>query len=165
VDEEERPTSGGRSARPRHLLAVINDLLDLAKAEADGSSSGFVADVSPTIRAAVDAIGSMASAKGLAVLVDVPGSLPRRSTPRGSGRRFNFGNAVKSPIKEVWSALGWTRPRSSCRSRTRAPASPERRVALFSKYAQADRHHRRQRGTVSTWDQPRTRGVHEGPSA
>jgi signal transduction histidine kinase len=155
VDEEER-LDFARSIREAagHLLAVINDLLDLAKAEAGRFELRLaVADVSPTIRAAVDAMGSMASAKGLAVLVDVPGEpLPAAvDTARFRQVLLNLlGNAVKFTDRGEVRVRAWMDATSIVVSveDTGVGIAPERRAALFSKYAQADSsYHRRQRGT------------------
>jgi signal transduction histidine kinase len=155
ADEEER-LDFARSIREaaEHLLAVINDLLDLAKAEAGRFELRLaVADVSPTIRSAVEAIAAMASAKGLAVLVDVPGEPLHAAVDSARLRQVLLnllGNAVK------FTDRGEVRVRASMDAGsivvsvedTGIGIAPEMRAALFSKYAQADpSYHRRQRGT------------------
>ncbi|HEX5032690.1 MAG TPA: ATP-binding protein [Candidatus Eisenbacteria bacterium] len=155
ADEGER-LDFARSIREaaEHLLAVINDLLDLAKAEAGRFELRLlVADVAPTIRAAVDALQPMASAKGLAVRVDVPREPLLAAVDLARFRQVLLnllGNAVK------FTDRGEVRVRAAIDAGsivvsvedTGVGIAPERRAALFSKYAQADpSYHRRQRGT------------------
>jgi PAS domain S-box-containing protein len=139
-----------------HLLHVINDLLDLAKAEAGRFQLQLdVADVRPAIRGAAEAIGPIAAAKGLSVEVDVaPGPLPA-AVDLGRLRQVLLnllGNAVK------FTDRGEVRVRARLDGRagtivvsvedTGVGIAPDRRAALFSKFAQADPSYtRRQRGT------------------
>ena len=83
----------------RHLLGIINDILDLSKIEAGKlrlAEEDFA--LSPILHKAVGLISDAASAKGLRILVDVAG-MPRRL--RGDPNRLsqvlvNFlGNALK----------------------------------------------------------------------
>jgi len=155
ADEGER-LDFARSIREaaEHLLAVINDLLDLAKAEAGRFELRLhVADIAPTIRAAVDAVQPMASARGLAVRVEVPKGPLSAAVDLARLRQVLLnllGNAVK------FTDRGGVRVRAAIEEGsvvvsvedTGVGIAPERRAALFSKYAQADSsYYRRQRGT------------------
>ena len=155
ADEAER-LDFARSIRDaaEHLLAVINDLLDLAKAEAGRFELRLhVADIVPTVRAAVDAVQPMASAKGLAVRAEVPHGPLSAAVDLARFRQVLLnllGNAVK------FTDRGGVRVRAAIEAGsvvvsvedTGVGIAPERRAALFSKFAQADpSYHRRQRGT------------------
>ena len=155
VDEGER-LDFARSIREaaEHLLAVINDLLDLAKAEAGRFELRLlVADIGPTVRAAAEHMQPMAAAKGLAVRIEVPREPLSASVDLARLRQVLLnllGNAVK------FTDRGEVRVRAAIDADsivvsvedTGVGIAPERRAALFSKYAQADpSYHRRQRGT------------------
>jgi len=155
VDEKER-LDFARSIREaaEHLLAVINDLLDLAKAEAGRFELRlFVADIAPTVRAAVEAVHPMASAKGLAVRVDIAGGPLSAAVDLARLRQVLLnllGNAVKFTDRGEVRVRAFNDAGSIVVSveDTGVGIAPERRAALFSKYAQADpSYHRRQRGT------------------
>ena len=155
ADEGER-LDFARSIREaaEHLLAVINDLLDLAKAEAGRFELRLlVADIAPTVRAAAEHMQPMAAAKGLAVRIEIPREPLSASVDLARLRQVLLnllGNAVK------FTDRGEVRVRASIDADsivvsvedTGVGIAPERRAALFSKYAQADpSYHRRQRGT------------------
>ncbi|HKO22098.1 MAG TPA: ATP-binding protein, partial [Candidatus Eisenbacteria bacterium] len=135
-------------------LAVINDLLDLAKAEAGRFELRlFVADIAPTVRAAAEAVQPMASAKGLAVHVDIAGGPLSAAVDLARLRQVLLnllGNAVKFTDRGEVRVRAFNDAGSIVVSveDTGVGIAPERRAALFSKYAQADpSYHRRQRGT------------------
>jgi PAS domain S-box-containing protein len=139
-----------------HLLLVINDLLDLAKAEAGRFQLQLdVADVRPAIRAAAESIGPIAAAKRLSVGIDVPpGPLPA-AVDLGRFRQVLLnllGNAVKFTDRGGVRVRAWLDGRAGTIvvsvEDTGVGIAPDRRAALFSKFAQADPSYtRRQRGT------------------
>ena len=157
ASEEER-LDFARSIREaaEHLLSVINDLLDLAKAEAGRVELRLeVMDLRPILRAAAESIAPMAATKGLDVHMELPPDpLPAAVDPaRLRQVLLNLlGNAVK------FTDRGEVRMRAALDPRavavvvsvedTGVGIAPERRAALFRKFAQADpSYHRRQRGT------------------
>ncbi len=83
----------------RHLLALINDVLDLSKIEA-GSFTLDLGDfaMKEIVQSAVATVEALATEKGLALAADVPPDLP---TGRGDARRITevllnlIGNAIK----------------------------------------------------------------------
>ncbi|MCC7004260.1 MAG: PAS domain S-box protein, partial [Gemmatimonadaceae bacterium] len=73
-DKLERITQAGR-----HLLAIINDVLDLSKIEAGKLSLELLDfDLTPLLQEVCDLVAERARAKGLDVVVDVDPALPSR---------------------------------------------------------------------------------------
>ena len=99
VPEKIRTTLQRVEKNGRHLLALINDVLDLSKIDA-GSMTLIHADYSmdETVRAAATNVASLAAAKHLALKTEIPSGLPRA---RGDERRTMqvllnlLGNAIK----------------------------------------------------------------------
>ena len=99
VPEKIRTTLQRVEKNGRHLLALINDVLDLSKIDA-GSITIVNSDYSieETARAAATNVASLAGAKHLALKIEVPRGLPRA---RGDERRTMqvllnlLGNAIK----------------------------------------------------------------------
>ncbi len=83
----------------RHLLGLINDVLDLSKIEAGQLTLGLSDySFSDVVQAVVSAVGSLAAEKQLRMTVDVPADLP---VGQGDERRITqvllnlVGNAIK----------------------------------------------------------------------
>lgn len=99
VPEKIRTTLQRVDTNGRHLLALINDVLDLSKIDA-GSLTLINSDYSmeEIVRAAVSNVASLAAAKHLALKIELAPSLPRG---RGDERRIMqvllnlLGNAIK----------------------------------------------------------------------
>jgi len=99
VSEKARETMGRIERSGRHLLALINDVLDLSKIEA-GQLTLSLADysLSEIVNTVVTAMEPLAAAKGLALRVALDPGLP---LARGDDRRLSqvllnlVGNAVK----------------------------------------------------------------------
>src|SRR5215813_7085929 len=99
VPEKARETMGRIERSGRHLLALINDVLDLSKIEA-GQLTLSLADysLSEIVNTVVTAMEPLAAEKGLALQVALEPSLP---LARGDDRRLSqvllnlVGNAVK----------------------------------------------------------------------
>ena len=99
VPEKIRTTLQRVEKNGRHLLALINDVLDLSKIDA-GSMTLIHADYSmdETVRAAATNVASLAAAKHLALKTEIPSGLPRA---RGDERRTMqvllnlLGNAIR----------------------------------------------------------------------
>lgn len=83
----------------RHLLSVINDILDLAKAEAQKSAPQLTEeDPRALVSDAVALIGELAVAKGIELTKDVPSGIPPISVDRLRARQVILNllsNAVK----------------------------------------------------------------------
>src|SRR5215468_6907447 len=99
VPEKIRTTLQRVDTNGRHLLALINDVLDLSKIDA-GSLTLIHTDYSmeETVSAAASNVASLAAAKHLALRIELAPSLPRG---RGDERRIMqvllnlLGNAIK----------------------------------------------------------------------
>jgi signal transduction histidine kinase len=99
VPEKIRAIMQRVEANSRHLLSLINDVLDLSKIDA-GSLTLINSDYSmeETVRAAASNVASLAAAKHLALKIELAPSLPRA---RGDERRIMqvllnlLGNAIK----------------------------------------------------------------------
>src|SRR6202008_171621 len=135
----ERVQSNGR-----HLLGLINDVLDLSKIEAGQLTltlaSYSLADV---VHSVVGAVESLATEKRLALKLDVPANLP---AGRGDERRITqvllnlVGNAIKFTDKgEV--AIAASAMNGSFKNAVRDPGpgiSPADQVKIFEEFQQAD---------------------------
>jgi GAF domain-containing protein len=99
VPEPMRDVLGRVDASGRHLLGLINDVLDLSKIEA-GQLALALAEYSmkEIVDVVIASVESLAAEKGLALAVDVPADLP---TGHGDQRRLTqvllnlVGNAIK----------------------------------------------------------------------
>ena len=140
----------------QHLLAVINDLLDLSKAAA-GRFRLQVAwgDLRPGIEGACVAMMPLARSKGLQLEVDLP-AVPLEAAVDPARLRqvlLNvLGNAVKFTDKgTVWVRAWHDTETQETRIRvedTGIGIGPEVMPRLFTKFTQADpSYHRRHRGT------------------
>jgi PAS domain S-box-containing protein len=99
LNEEQTKQLGMVRQSARHLLALINDVLDISKIEAGQMRiQRAIFDVDETIRRVVSSIEPLAARKGLAVRIDCPG---RIGEIRSDARRVEqvllnlLGNAVK----------------------------------------------------------------------
>ena len=100
LDEEQRTYAEQVARSSEHMLAIINDILDLSKIET-GHLALDVGDfeLDETIKEACSAAGALARAKGLRLEVQIAGDVPHRV--RGDGRRLHqvlanlLANAVK----------------------------------------------------------------------
>ena len=100
LDDEQRTYAEQVARSSEHMLAIINDILDLSKIET-GHLALDVADfeLDETIKEACSAAGALARAKGLRLDLQIAGDVPQRV--RGDGRRLHqvlanlLANAVK----------------------------------------------------------------------
>jgi PAS domain S-box-containing protein len=136
-----------------HLLAVLNDILDLAKMEAGAIELRLAAgDARGAIRAAADSVRSVAGGKGLALRVELPeGELPVvHDESRMRQVMLNVvGNAVKFTDQGEVAIRAW---RDADRDEvcvvvtdTGVGIPRERQSKLFSKFAQMDGSYSRRR--------------------
>jgi signal transduction histidine kinase len=128
----------------RHLLGLINDVLDLSKIEAGQLTltlaSYSLADV---VNSVVSAVESLATEKRLALKLDVPPNLP---AGRGDERRITqvllnlVGNAIKFTDKgEVAIAASAMNGSFNIAVRDTGPGiSPADQVKIFEEFQQAD---------------------------
>jgi signal transduction histidine kinase len=135
----ERVQSNGR-----HLLGLINDVLDLSKIEAGqltlSVANYSLADVMHTV---VSAVESLATEKKLALKLDVPPNLP---AARGDERRITqvllnlVGNAIKFTDKgEVAIAASAMNGSFNIAVRDTGPGiAPSDQVKIFEEFQQAD---------------------------
>jgi len=135
----ERVQSNGR-----HLLGLINDVLDLSKIEAGqltlSVANYSLADVMHTV---VSAVESLATEKKLALKLDVPTNLP---AARGDERRITqvllnlVGNAIKFTDKgEVAIAASAMNGSFNIAVRDTGPGiAPADQVKIFEEFQQAD---------------------------
>jgi class 3 adenylate cyclase len=89
VPEKIRAIMQRVEANSRHLLSLINDVLDLSKIDA-GSLTLINSDYSmeETVRAAASNVASLAAAKHLALKIELAPSLPRARGDEGTLERF-----------------------------------------------------------------------------
>jgi signal transduction histidine kinase len=137
-----------------HLLGVINDLLDLAKVAAGRFELRLVTgDLRPAVQSAIEAIGPMASKKGLNLVVDMPMDALHVALdpPRMRQIMLNLlGNAVKFTDKGEVKVRAW---RDSATDEawveiedTGIGVAPDRQSKLFTKFSQADSSYARRHG-------------------
>jgi signal transduction histidine kinase len=131
-------------ANGRHLLSLINDVLDLAKIEA-GQLTLSLGDYSlkEVVHGVVDAVEPLAAGKGLALKADVPAQLP---IAHGDERRVAqvllnlVGNAIKftdkGEVAVMASAANGSLTVAVCDS---GPGiSPADQARIFDEFQQAD---------------------------
>jgi PAS domain S-box-containing protein len=140
----------------QHLLAVINDLLDLSKAAAGRFRVQLSwGDVRPGIEGACDSVSGLARAKGLRLDVDLPSAPLEAAVDPARLRQVLLnvlGNAVKFTDTGTVRVRAWHDERSQetrvLVEDTGIGIGPEVMPRLFTKFAQADpSYHRRHRGT------------------
>jgi len=139
-------------ANGRHLLGLINDVLDLSKIEA-GQFTLALEDYSmkSVVGSVVAATESLAQAKGLALTAEVAADLP---TGRGDERRLTqvLLNIVSNAIKftEVGSVEIRADAANGCfqvRVRDTGPGiAPQDQARIFEEFQQADNSITRQKG-------------------
>ena len=140
----------------QHLLAVINDLLDLSKAAAGRFRIQLAwGDVRPSIESACASVIPIARSKGLRLEVEVPSRPLEAAVDPARLRQVLLnvlGNAVKFTDTGTVRVRGW-HDASSQETRIRVDDTgigigPETMPRLFTKFVQADpSYHRRHRGT------------------
>ena len=138
-----------------HLLAVINDLLDLAKVEAGRFQLRLQpGDIRLAIQAAAEAVGPAAGRKGLRLQMDLPPDPLGAALDPGRMRQVMLnllGNAVKFTDRGEVRVRAWRDPETE-EARVVIEDSGigiprERQAVLFTKYGQADTsYHRRHTG-------------------
>ena len=131
-------------ANGRHLLGLINDVLDLAKIEA-GQLSLSHEDYSlkDVVHGVLDAVEPLAAAKGLALRANLPAELP---TGQGDERRIAqvllnlIGNAIKfTDAGEVSITVFSERESLQVRVCNSGPGiSPADQIRIFDEFQQAD---------------------------
>ena len=131
-------------ANGRHLLGLINDVLDLAKIEA-GQLSLSHEDYSlkDVVHGVLDAVEPLAAAKGLALRANLPAELP---TGQGDERRIAqvllnlIGNAIKfTDAGEVSITVFSERESLQVRVCDSGPGiSPADQIRIFDEFQQAD---------------------------
>jgi signal transduction histidine kinase len=136
----------------RHLLGLINDVLDISKIEA-GQLRLSLADyaMKTLVQSAVAATGSLAQNKGLAVNVTIPDGLP---TAYGDERRLTqvllniVGNAIKFTDKgEIDVAVALADDRFHITVRDTGPGiAPEHQARIFEEFQQVDSSSTREKG-------------------
>jgi PAS domain S-box-containing protein len=154
--EERREFVGSIRESARHLLTVINDLLDLAKAEAGRFQLRLVpGDLRDAVAAAVEAVQPEALRKGLQIRVEVTkGPLHALQDPaRMRQVLLNvLGNAVKFTDRGEVRVRAW-RDEATEEARivvedTGIGIARDRQARLFSKFGHGDStYHRRHGGT------------------
>jgi len=100
LDDEQRTYAEQVARSSEHMLAIINDILDISKIET-GHLALDVADfeLDEMIKEACSAAGALARSKGLRLELQIAGDVPQRV--RGDGRRLHqvlanlLANAVK----------------------------------------------------------------------
>ena len=128
----------------RHLLGLINDVLDLSKIEA-GQLTLTLADytIAELVHGVVAAVEPLASDKHLALRVEVPANLPRCT---GDQRRLSqvllnlVGNAIKFTDEgEVLISAAAAQDRFTVSVRDTGPGiPPEAQARIFEEFQQAD---------------------------
>ncbi len=154
--EEGRDFARSIREAAQHLLGVINDLLDLAKVAAGRFELHLMpGDLRPAIQGAVEAVGPIATKKGLNLLVDLPMEPLHVALDPSRMRQVMLnllGNAVKFTDKGEVRVRAW-RDGATDEARvviddTGVGIPPERQARLFTKFAQADSSYsRRHTGT------------------
>jgi signal transduction histidine kinase/HAMP domain-containing protein len=136
----------------KHLLGLINDVLDLSKIEA-GQLALAIADYSlkDVVRSVFSAVESLASEKRIAFELDVPSDLPRG---RGDERRLTqvllnlVGNAIKfTDAGEVMIRASASNGAFNVAVRDTGPGIPEAdQGKIFEEFQQADSSITRKKG-------------------
>ena len=83
----------------RHLLTIVNDVLDISKAEADRLNLDMqIVDVAQTVRGSVRMMAEQARAAGVELSVDMPDDFPKLKTDEQRLRQVLL-NIVSNAIK------------------------------------------------------------------
>jgi signal transduction histidine kinase/putative methionine-R-sulfoxide reductase with GAF domain len=136
----------------KHLLALINDVLDLAKIEAGQLTLTLEDYAMPdVVRSVVSATESLANAKGLKFIADIVPGLP---TGHGDARRLSqvllnlVGNAVKfTDIGEVAIGAAAENGNFVLTVRDTGPGiAPEDQDKIFGEFQQVDNSNTRKKG-------------------
>ncbi len=100
LDDEQRAYAAQIEQSSEHMLAIINDILDISKIET-GHLALDVADfeLAEMIKEACSAAGALARAKGLRVSLQIASDVPERV--RGDGRRLHqvLANLLSNAVK------------------------------------------------------------------
>ena len=154
--EERREFVGSIRDSARHLLTVINDLLDLAKAEAGRFQLHLVpGDLLDAVSAAVEAVQPEALRKGLQIRVEVAGGPLHALQDPARMRQVLMnvlGNAVKFTDRGEVRVRAW-RDEATEEARiviedTGIGIARDRQARLFTKFGHGDStYHRRHGGT------------------
>ena len=143
----------------RHLLGLINDVLDLSKIEA-GQLNLSLADYSlkEVVQSVYSAVEALAKEKHIALKVEVPPHLP---AARGDERKLTqvllnlVGNAIKftdAGEVAIKASAPTARSRSRCATPDRASPKPSRRKSSRSSSRPTRRSRRRRRHWARTGD-------------
>ena len=154
--EERREFARSIRDAAQHLLAVINDLLDLSKAAAGRFRLQLAwGDLKPAIEGACVAVMPLARSKGLQLEMDLPSQPLEAAVDPARLRQVLLnvlGNAVKFTDNGTVRVRGW-HDEDTQETRIRVEDTgigigPEVMPRLFTKFTQADSsYHRRHRGT------------------
>jgi PAS domain S-box-containing protein len=154
--KERREFSQSIREAAQHLLAVINDLLDLSKAAAGRFRIRLAwGDLRPAVEGACASMIPMARSKGIELEVDLPSAPLEAAVDPARLRQVLLnvlGNALKFTDTGSVRVRGW---HDDAAQETRILVEdtgigigPEAMPRLFTKFAQADpSYHRRHRGT------------------
>jgi PAS domain S-box-containing protein len=150
LDDEQRTYAQQVEQSSAHMLAIINDILDISKIETGHLALDiFDFELEETIKEACSAAAALARAKGLRLEVQIAGDVPRRA--RGDGRRLHqvlanlLANAVKFTTTGVITVHVSATPVTHDATRIRAAVTdtgigiqPESLQRIFEPFTQAD---------------------------
>ena len=145
LDAEQRRHAGLIAESGRTMMALLNDILDLSKIDADQIEIAHEPfDLPHAIGASVRIVGGGAAAKGLGIDLAIDGGLPRCAVGDAHRLRQILLNLLSNAIK--FTESGTVRVAASAHEGrleimvedTGAGIAPERQAAIFEQFVQAD---------------------------